>query len=208
MDAVHAQLPNTVGFSEAPTRQEVEWFVLGVIWHMMERGALMSESLPRVFIESAGKDTYRAFFLNRFLPNAGPRSRLPQLVMIGSHTGNFDNLGGASERNWWRRWFERALVGENRLASSDHVAAYEALFAIMIAHDLLERDDIERGPSVGPSPRGAARTHRRGADALRCLRPRTLHAHRAYRPNDRLAVPREPLRRAPDHRAARRGGLG
>lgn len=152
VDELTIKLPNLIGFSTPPTRDQVDWFVCGVVIRMLEQGAIWAETLPDEYIDSLGKDTFVAFIKKAWLPKVGPRNKLPRLPVLGARSGSFDAVGGTKESNWWRRWFEQALIGSSRLASNDHVGVYQEVFRLLCEHDQLIHRDVDSSTVWGLDP--------------------------------------------------------
>ena len=166
IDRITELLPNKVGFSSPPSRAEVERFVSGVLWHILERGGILGHRMPADFVDTAGVHTYKSFVLDAALPNYGPRSMLPILPTSSGKPGRFENIGASSDRSWYKRWFERSLGTEGRLLGQDHLIAYEVVFAELVRAGVFLREDKSFGPVWGFDP-GALLVHHE-VRSMRC----------------------------------------
>lgn len=153
IDAITELLPNRIGFSSPPSREEVSWFVWGVITRLVEQGAVLADTMPQNYIETLGKQTYQAFYRQQFMPNYGPDMRLPRLAVAGRTVGKFDHIGGTSEMNWWRRWFQKVLATDGRLvASGDQATVYELVLRQLEHVGVVQRQDLESSTVWGLDP--------------------------------------------------------
>lgn len=157
IDAITTLLPNRIGFSSPPSREEVGWFVWGIITRLIEQGAILADTMPQNYVETLGKETYQSFYQQSFMPNYGPDMRLPRLVVVGRNIGKFDHIGGTSDMNWWRRWFQKVLATDGRLvASGDQATVYEMVLRQLENVGVLQRQDLESSTVWGLDP-GAMR---------------------------------------------------
>ena len=115
------------------------WFVLGVLWHMKQRGAIGHPELVGYVAQGA-----QGYALHRiaWMPDFHRQSILPRLPIEGAETAGFEALG--ADRGWYARWVGKTIGGGDALLQPGiHVEAYRLLFQVLRQQGLVEHFEFK-----------------------------------------------------------------
>lgn len=125
------------------TADQLEKFILGMLWHMRIKGAYHHK-----FIESYLHNDGKEFLLNRqlFLPNFSRLTTPPAFLSMERTSKNFEYIIG-SGKTWYHNWFTKELLGSETLASNATIPqGYAIIIKAMVQTGLLQETDVKGNP--------------------------------------------------------------
>lgn len=114
--------------------EEVTHFLLGLLFHLKERGAIYHQFLD-AYIHNGGKN----FLLTRlsFLPSFAPQSRAPIFLTSAKKHAEFDCLLSESKKTWYHHWVYQALGNDRLLESKFEKALYPLVIDTLVSKGVL-----------------------------------------------------------------------
>lgn len=103
------------------TRQELRWFMLGLLLRLKQRGAIIHPVLEGYVAK--GCDTW---VLNRkaWLPDFHALSARPVFLLEGAAEAGFDGLINRKGKSWYQHWFYRVLDADQLLPDGIEQSVY------------------------------------------------------------------------------------
>ncbi len=143
LDAMLETLQNEVGGLRELSEDQLRPFVLGLLRHLMERGAVYQPELDESYLETGGQNTYVMSQKRVHLPDFSPRSHLPAFLASRSGTRRFETLHFKSKQSWYELWFAKCMEGVHPLAAEQSREAYEVVL------DVLDKVGVVRKRTFG-----------------------------------------------------------
>lgn len=150
LDRLLPRLQESVGGLRSLDRATLRRLLLGGLHRLRERGAILHEELPTAYLTSAGANTFR-FKALRHLPDYGPGSRLPALLLDGGPSDRFVPLARRGEGSWLQRWSDRVLDALGGLRG-DAAEVWREILPVLTELQLTARTETKVGPAWGLRP--------------------------------------------------------
>ncbi|QEP42979.1 DEAD/DEAH box helicase [Ectothiorhodospiraceae bacterium BW-2] len=152
---IHAALTEEIGRLNSLSVERVELFVVGIVQLLLSRGAIY-HPLLKTFIQQGG-NSYRLSRVGDngyFMPNYGPRSRLPRFLSVAKLSAQFDSVQGKQSLNApYLNWFKKSIaVDSSVLASGSADLVYRRALAILHKQGLLATEAYRGEPVYGLNP--------------------------------------------------------
>jgi DEAD/DEAH box helicase domain-containing protein len=139
LDAMLETLKNEVGGLRELSKAQLRPFVLGLLRHLIERGAVYQPELDESYLSTGGQNTYVMSQKRTHLPDFGPRSHLPGFLASRSGTRRFEALHFKSKKSWFDLWFARCMESVHPLAAEQSREAYEVVLDMLVKSGVVER---------------------------------------------------------------------
>lgn len=140
VDAILVPLREEAPGLREVSRETVRRFVLGLVHRLRARGGIDHAEVPKRYLESGGKDRF-VFKQRKYLPQYGPKARMPAFLVDRKGTARFDSWVGRTERQygWYARWVERALTGDDATLVPDAASVYPLVLPLLTGTGLLRQ---------------------------------------------------------------------
>ncbi|MDX9723031.1 MAG: DEAD/DEAH box helicase, partial [Myxococcota bacterium] len=181
VQALLPRLQNDVGALRELQAAPLRVFLIGFLSQLQERGGILHPELPKRYLRSGGKDVF-VFHTTRHLPDVGPGSRLPAMLMHTQESQRFDVLCSPvrARPSRYQRWYQRTLGEHESLAFAESERALPIVVRALLEAGLLAEEEGERGTAVwGLRPEALQLS--REVSVVQCARcGYTTHAAPAY----------------------------
>lgn len=153
--ALHQQLTDELGDVMAGVQvEQVLAMVLGLVYRLRQQGGIMHPAFAGY--RSSGGDTFmltQKGRTSRYLPEMGPRTRLPAYLTT-ERIKNFERLiGSKSNKSWYQRWLARCLdTGQNSFITATDEAVYRLTLQQLERAGVLARFEAKGSWAYGLQP--------------------------------------------------------
>ena len=119
------ELQNQIGELRELSNQQLEVFLLGLLWRLRTSGAFYHDFLEG-YLNAGGKEFQITRM--RFMPGYGKASRPPAFLSMDHLSKNFECIKNKTA-TWYTHWFHKTLVNDNNIFAS---AALEQAYRIIL----------------------------------------------------------------------------